>query len=202
MKKAELREIIREEILKLGEMIMKKSELQQIIIEEYNKLNEGSRLDKEAKKLKSGDWFIIHASDSKGEALNRPLQFIKYNRFAQWILCVDENGKQLRANTAQDPQLEERYIEKIKKVSKLREVIKEEYNKLNEANFKYEVVLTKNITWKDQLGKQHKELKGKVIKDTNILDIKKLNFPIMIASVGKNATAWAEETDVKIQPKK
>jgi len=103
---------------------MKKSELQQIIIEEYNKLNEGSRLDKEAKKLKSGDWFIIHASDSKGEALNRPLQFIKYNRFAQWILCVDENGKQLRANTAQDPQLEERYIEKIKKVSKINEAIK------------------------------------------------------------------------------
>jgi len=88
------------------------------------------------------------------------------------------------------------------KRSRFKEIIIEEYNKLNEANFKYEVVLTKNITWKDQLGKQHKELKGKVIKDTNILDIKKLNFPIMIASVGKNATAWAEETDVKIQPKK
>ena len=62
--------------------------------------------------LKKGDEIIIHKSSQKGEGINTPVIFLKYNRWWDWII-VEKDGEELKVSASQDPTEDVIFIEKL-----------------------------------------------------------------------------------------
>lgn len=65
--------------------------------ESLTNIDVDKELLKQIHDLKPGDKFMIKSSDQKGEALNVPLTFVKYNKWWTWIVCKNEDGVELKA---------------------------------------------------------------------------------------------------------
>ena len=64
------------------------------------------------KDLKKGDEIIIHKPSQKGEGINTPVIFLKYNRWWDWII-VKKDGEELKISASQDPTEDVIFIEKL-----------------------------------------------------------------------------------------
>ncbi len=64
------------------------------------------------KNLNAGDEIIIHKPSQKGEGINTPVIFLKYNRLWDWII-VEKDGEELKVSISQDPTEDRIFIEKL-----------------------------------------------------------------------------------------
>lgn len=82
------------------------------VIMERNKLNDIPNIGGQIRKLKKGDEIIIHKPSQKGEGINTPVTFLKYNRLWDWAI-VEKDGEKLKVSISQDPTEDVIFIEKI-----------------------------------------------------------------------------------------
>jgi hypothetical protein len=72
----------------------------------------GKEIRKKIKELKRGTEIIIHKPSQKGEGINTPVIFIKYNRLWDWII-VEKDGKELKVSASQDPTEDVIFIQEL-----------------------------------------------------------------------------------------
>ena len=66
------------------------------------------------KDLKKGDEILIHKPSQKGEGINTPVIFLKYNRLWDWII-IEKDREELKVSISQDPTEDVIFIEKLTK---------------------------------------------------------------------------------------
>ena len=80
---------------------------------EFNEnLNISDVIHSQIKDLKKGDEIIVHKPSQKGEGINTPVIFLKYNRWWDWII-VEKDGEELKISVSQDPTEDDICIEKL-----------------------------------------------------------------------------------------
>lgn len=123
--------------------------------------------------LKKGDKFVINAPKQKGEGLNKKLEFIKYNNFADWIVCKDESGKMLKVTAVNNLTDEPKDIEKLKEGKKDYEIYHDTYgstiDEIGEYARKNGYILDLDQIAEDFLDAFFKPKKGKTKKDDLVL---------------------------------
>ncbi len=76
------------------------------------KLSISDVIHSQIKDLEKGDEIIIHKPSQKGEGINTPVIFLKYNRWWDWII-VEKDGEKLKVSISQDPTEDYIFIEKL-----------------------------------------------------------------------------------------
>jgi hypothetical protein len=76
------------------------------------KLNISDVIHSQIEELENGDEIIIHKPSQKGEGINTPVIFLKYNRWWDWII-VEKDGEELKVSASQDPTEDVIFIEKL-----------------------------------------------------------------------------------------
>lgn len=76
------------------------------------KLNISDVIHSQIEELENGDEIIIHKPTQKGEGINTPVIFLKYNRLWDWII-VEKDGEELKVSASQDPTEDVIFIEKL-----------------------------------------------------------------------------------------
>ena len=66
------------------------------------------------KDLKKGDEILIHKPSQKGEGINTPVIFLKYNRLWVWII-IEKDREELKVSISQDLTEDVIFIEKLTK---------------------------------------------------------------------------------------
>ena len=85
-------------------------------IKSFRKFNENLNISdvihSQIKDLKKGDEIIIHKPSQKGEGINTPVIFLKYNRLWDWII-VEKDGEEFKVSASQDQTEDVIFIEKL-----------------------------------------------------------------------------------------